>query len=116
VTQPPSASPHSGKWRISSVRRTSAGQPETPTDMSSLFRSFIFASLPLSHAVTLPNATHGPLATSSLSFFLFLLSSLVLRFSTSPFHSFSLLFYDSLQLYSNLFFIFFILLLISLFQ
>uniref|UniRef100_A0A2N9G7D3 Uncharacterized protein n=1 Tax=Fagus sylvatica TaxID=28930 RepID=A0A2N9G7D3_FAGSY len=59
----PSTSPHNGKWRISSVRRASAGQPGTPTDMLSLFRSFIFASLPLSHAVTPPDATHGPLAT-----------------------------------------------------
>ena len=94
MTQPPLASPHSGKRCISSAQCTSADQPRTPTGMLSLFRSFIFASLPLSHAVTphdavTPFTNHWPPAL--------FLSSPVLWFSLSFFLS---LFSDSLLLYS----------------
>jgi hypothetical protein len=94
VTQPPPASPHSGKRCISSAWCASADQPRTPTGMLSLFRSFIFASLPLSHAVTphdavTPLTDHWPPAL--------FLSSPVLQFSLSFFLS---LFSDSLLLYS----------------
>ena len=104
MTQPPPANPYNGKWCISSARRTSADQPGTPTGMLSLFRSFIFASLPLSHAFTpldavTPLTDHWPqrdighqlsfflflLSSFFLSFFLFLLSSSVLRFSLLSF-------------------------------
>ena len=91
----------------------------------SLFHDFIFASLPLSHIciapppvtpsrhrpdAVMPLTDHWPRATSSLSFFLFLLSFpflsfflLLLQFSGSTFFSFSdsLLFSASLQLYSS---------------
>ena len=115
-------------------------RPE-PSGMLSLlvflspFHDFIFASLPLSHVVTPPNATHGPPATSttghqlsfflsfsslfSLSFFLFLLSSpsLVLRFSLSFFLSLIFLILYSYTGTAICFkFYSFTLLLISLFQ
>jgi hypothetical protein len=69
--------------------------------------SFALSSLPLSHATTPLDTTHGLLATSSLSFFLSLLSSLFSLFlslssffSSSPVLPFilSLLFSDYLQL------------------
>ena len=94
---------------------------EHPLVWLSLFRSFIFASLHLSHAVMQPDTTHRPRpqylmtsvphesvshvhsptwplatpATSSFSFLLFLLSSPFLSFFSL---SFFLLFSDSLQL------------------
>jgi hypothetical protein len=107
MTQPPPANPHSGKQCIPSARRASTGQLGTPTSMLFLFCSFIFASLPLSHAVTPPDAVtpltdHWPHRDTGyqLSFFLFLLSSFFLSFflsvssffSSSPFLSFSLYF------------------------
>ena len=47
----------------------------------SLFHSFMISSLPLSHAVTPPDATHGPLALF-LSFFFFSLLLFFLSFSS----------------------------------
>ena len=55
---------------------------------------FALSSLPLSHATTPPDTTHGLLATSSFSFFLSLLSSPFLSF----FLSFSSFFSSSLAL------------------
>ena len=62
----------------------------------SLFCSFMISSLPLSHAVTPPDATHRLLALF-LSFFFFSLDFFLLQFSAAPFLSFSLSFSDSLQ-------------------
>ena len=102
MTQPPLASPYSGKRCISSARCASADQPRTPTGMLSLFCSFIFASLPLSHAVTphdavTPFTNHWPPAL--------FLSSPVLWFSLSFFLSLFSNFYCSttVQQVSNLF-------------
>ena len=108
MTQPPPASPHSGKRRISSARRAFASLPKTPLVcclFQSLFRSFMISSLPLSHTVTPPDTTHGPLATPatghqlsfflsfsslfSLSFFLSFFFFFLLQFSGAPFLSFS---------------------------